>query len=431
MSQSPRYDQCLTEMYGLRRFGIQLELETIAAILAGLGQPQNRFRSIHLAGTNGKGSIAAMLSAIFHAAGYRVGRYTSPHLIRFNERITINEQPVSDEAVVTAYEAVRGRHGNGRQPTFFEYTTAMAFHEFARQQVDLAVIETGMGGRYDATNVISPELCLISNISLEHQLYLGSTLAAIAREKAGIIKPGIPLVTGVSQKSARQVIAAATKANRAPLYIRGPHFKTRRNSASDRFTYYGLAAVYRDLQTSLAGRHQQVNASLALAACEVLTQRGWKIPEEAIRRGLAATRWPARLETISRNPLVLIDGAHNLMAATSLAQYLRLHLDDTPLTLIIGILDDKAYAVILQTLAPFCRRIIVTRAETGRAVPPDTLAAAARQLTDTVAVTRSVEAAIDLALADLPPKEVLCIAGSLYVAGEARAVFIKKGWIRE
>ncbi|MFO8048582.1 MAG: folylpolyglutamate synthase/dihydrofolate synthase family protein [Desulfosudaceae bacterium] len=429
MSDHRRYEQCLSEMYGLRRFGIKLELTTIQTILAGLGSPQDRFPTIHLAGTNGKGSIAAMLSTILHQAGYRVGRYTSPHLVSFNERITVNNIPITNDRVVAAYKAVQVQHGHDRQPTFFEYTTAMAFHEFAQQQVEVAIIETGMGGQYDATNVINPDLSIISNISLEHQTYLGRTLAAIAGEKAGIIKQDTPLITGVSQQQARDRITTVARRRNAPVYIRGTHFKTRRNGSSGQFTYYGLGTVLRKLRSSLAGAHQQVNASLALAACEIMNERSWNIPETAIRQGLATTAWPARLEIVSRDPFILIDGAHNLMAARSLADYLRQSLDGREITLIIGILDDKAYLSILKTLVPLCRTTIVTRAETGRAIAPATLEKAARGLTRSVVVTDTVEMAVNQALSEMTGDQALCIAGSLYVAGDARRVLIKKGFI--
>ena len=177
MNKQITYNRCLEEMYQLRRFGIKLELSTISAILKKLGNPQRRYRTIHIAGTNGKGSVAAMLATILRLAGYRTGLYTSPHLVRFNERIRINGRPISNDRVVAAYEAVKNKHGRKREPTFFEYTTAMAFYDFALQKVDVAVIETGMGGRFDATNVLIPMLSVITNISLEHKAYLGNTLA--------------------------------------------------------------------------------------------------------------------------------------------------------------------------------------------------------------------------------------------------------------
>ncbi len=418
------------EMYGLRRFGIKLELGTICSMLEGLGRPQEKFESIHVAGTNGKGSIAAMLSSILHRAGYRVGRYTSPHLISFNERITINNRQIDNDEVVAAYQAVRKQPGGDRQPTFFEYTTAMAFYIFARREVEVAVIETGMGGRFDATNVIVPKLSIISNISGEHQMYLGRTLADIANEKAGIIKPDIPLVTGVTQKKARDKIIAVADSRGAPVYRLGSHFCIRRNP-SDGFSYFGINGTAKGLRTNLAGRHQHKNAALALAACELLNTGEIAVSETAVRQGLADTHWPGRLEIVTRRPLILIDGAHNLMAARGLAGYLAENLKDRPLTLVIGILDDKSYRSILKTLIPLCRRVIVTRAQTGRAIEPEKLRQTAVQMTSRVTVAATVPEAIDQGLAAITPDEALCIAGSLYVAGEARHTLIQKELLAE
>ena len=267
------YQTCLSSMYQLRRFGIKLELDTIEHILAALGNPQNTFRSIHIAGTNGKGSVAAMLSAILHSAGYCVGRYTSPHLERFNERICIDNQTIDDEAVVHAHQSVIKVKPGQREPTFFEFATAMALYEFGRRKVQWAVIETGMGGRMDATNAVQSVLSIITNISLEHKAYLGSTIAAIAAEKAGIIKPGIPMVTAVQQSAARTVIHTRATACGSPVYQKGRDFRIRRGN-NNCFSYYGLDHQWRDLTVSLVGDHQIENASLVLAACEVLQRDG-------------------------------------------------------------------------------------------------------------------------------------------------------------
>ena len=246
------YTRCLDAMYGMRRFGIILGLETISDILAGLGNPQETFSAIHVAGTNGKGSIASALATILQQAGYRVGLYTSPHLIRFNERICVNGQPVSDDDVVASWEAVKSVHHGDREPTFFEFSTAMAFHEFGRQAVDYAVIETGMGGRMDATNVVSPIVSIITNISLEHKTYLGDTIAAITGEKAGIIKPGIPVVTGVCQKSAKDVVEKIAADQSSPVFMKGRDFRVRRNGGG-RFSYWGVGHRWTGLQTALIG----------------------------------------------------------------------------------------------------------------------------------------------------------------------------------
>jgi dihydrofolate synthase/folylpolyglutamate synthase len=429
MSKKTAYDRCLEEMYKLRRFGIKLELATIRSILTALGQPQRQYRTIHIAGSNGKGSTASMLTTILTLTGYRVGLYTSPHLVRFNERIKINGREISNNRVVAAYEAVKNKHGRKREATFFEYTTAMAFYEFARQKVDVAVIETGMGGRYDATNVLTPMLSIITNISLEHQAYLGKTLSAIAREKAGIIKPRVPLVTGVRQESAMAVIRQTAAENKADCFRLGEHFKIRKHRAGD-FSYSGPTTTLKNLSTRLPGAHQMHNAALAVAACEILNHRGLlSIPETSIRQGLLKVTWPARLEVVSEKPMIIIDGAHNLAGAGILARYLATaaELAGKKILLVIGILDDKPYEAMLKKLVPLSDRVILTRAQIGRAVDPEILARIVRPMNRRVEIIGSVAEAVRQAVASVSPADVICISGSLYVAGEARHALTGKG----
>jgi dihydrofolate synthase/folylpolyglutamate synthase len=266
------YKKCLESMYGLRRFGIKLGLTTIKNILNGLGNPQNNFQSIHVAGTNGKGSVASALAAMIHAAGYNVGLYTSPHLVRFNERIRINNKHITNADVVDAYHAIKSVHYGQREPTFFEFATAMALSEFSRQKIDWAVIETGMGGRLDATNTIKPALSIITNISLEHRDYLGNTLSQIAREKAGIIKRRTPVVSGIKQPSARAVICETAHLKSAPLYLFGKEFKVKRRRDGG-FSYYGIQHVWHEIKPVLEGDHQIDNTALALAAVELLNRK--------------------------------------------------------------------------------------------------------------------------------------------------------------
>jgi dihydrofolate synthase / folylpolyglutamate synthase len=417
-------------MYALRRFGIKLGLDAINAVLTDLGHPQNDYRIIHIAGTNGKGSVAAMLSTIFHEAGYRVGRYTSPHLERFNERICIDNAPIGDAMVVSAYERVCATPRLGRELTFFEFTTAMALYAFARQKVEWAIVETGMGGRLDATNAVRPELTVVTNIALEHKAYLGSTLAAIAGEKAGIVKAGVPLVTGVSQPSARDVILKRAEGLGAPTYLKGRDFRCRRNREG-RFSYFGRSHTWRHLDSGLKGRHQIENAALALAACETLIGMGRvDISEEDIRKGLASSRWPGRLEVVSRRPLVILDGAHNLMAARKLSGYLKEQYPHKKITLVIGVLDDKACEPILKDLMAPCHRVIITQPVIDRAIPAKKLAEVARKFATDVAVVPNVGAAVGQALQQCEDDEVVCVAGSLYVVGEAKAALREMGLMK-
>ena len=407
-------------MYGLRRFGIKLGLSTIRQILSALGNPQHRYACIHVAGTNGKGSVASFLASILNASGYKVGLYTSPHLVRFNERICVNNRQISDEDVVSAYRAVTDVQCGDREPTFFEYTTAMALYEFGRQAVDWAVIETGMGGRLDATNVLQPVVSIITNVSLEHQTYLGETLAEIAGEKGGIIKRNTPVVTAVSQPSAISVLEKLASELSAPLFRLKKDFRVRRN-ANHTFSYYGLDHVWRGITTSLTGSHQVENAALVLATCELLGRNKMIIPLKHIQAGLDNTRWPGRLEVVSDHPMIILDGAHNLGACKELAKYLRTELKGRRITLVIGILDDKPYTAILECLLPVCSQVILTSPKIDRALPVDTLYPIAAALTADVRKIPDVSRAIAFAVQNARPEDVICVAGSLYVVGEAKA----------
>lgn len=431
---------------------MKLGLETISAVLERLDNPQKRFKTIHIAGTNGKGSIAAMLAAILQVSGFKVGLFTSPHLIKFNERIQIDGAPISDAAVVDAFNKVRSANRNTvetftgirptdanpvepykkvrsadkgiRELTFFEMAAAMAFHVFSKQQVDWAVIETGMGGRMDATNVLLPKVSIISNISLEHKEYLGDTLAKITFEKAGIIKPTVPVVTAVKQSPARKSIQDKAFTQKAPLYRLGHDFKVRRAGAN-RFHYYGLDHTFHQLKVSLSGYHQVDNAALAISSCEVLQRQGHAIPEEAIREGLLAVTWPGRLEVVSKEPYLVLDGAHNLAAVKELARYLK-SASDTKWTLVIGIFDDKPFKEIIATLMPYCHNVIATRPANSRALTAEILATEAAQYHAKVTTAPTVAAAIEKAVQNWHPGQGICVAGSLYVIGEAKSYLEKQ-----
>jgi dihydrofolate synthase/folylpolyglutamate synthase len=381
-----------------------------------------------VAGTNGKGSVASALAAILMRAGYRVGLYTSPHLVRFNERISVDGRKISDADIVRLYRRVARVSAGGREPTFFEFTTAMAFDEFARQGVDWAVIETGMGGRLDATNVITPEVSVITNISREHREYLGRTIAKIAFEKAGIIKRARPVVTAVRQAPALSALRQRAADLAAPLFRLGDQFRTRRDPGGT-FTYRGIGHTWRGLATGLAGAHQVGNAALVLAACELLMPRAPKLELTHIREGLLANRWPGRLERVSERPLVIFDGAHNLDAARQLARYVTTNFQGRRLTLVVGILDDKPYRAMLRLLAPLAERIIATQAKINRALPAQRIAAAARPLAPEVAVITDVARALKHAVKTASPNGITLVAGSLYVVGEAKAA-VEKGFVR-
>jgi len=328
--------------------------------------------------------------------------------------------------LVGAYHAVKQVAHGRREPTFFEFATAMAFYEFARQAVDWAVIETGMGGRLDATNCIQPRVSIISNISLEHRMYLGNRLADIAAEKAGIIKAKTPVVTGVRQKSVIDVMRRVAAEKSAPLLRLGEHFRARRKPDGT-FTYYGRHHTWAMMRTGLQGDFQVDNATLVLAACELLRQTGADLPLSSIREGLLQNKWPGRLEIVCRQPLVILDGAHNQAAARNLARFLAEKLPGRHITLVVGILDDKPYRAMLRHLLPHCRRAVITRPKIDRGLDPLKLKAFAESMLDDLEIIpdvgRAVLQTIDRASAD----EVVCVAGSLYVVGEAKQALANRG----
>ncbi len=411
-------------MYSLRRFGIILGLSTIKNILKGLDNPEKKIKFIHVAGSNGKGSIASALATILHLSGYHTGLYTSPHLVKFNERICINGKPVSDKNIVEAYRAVKSVHYGKREPTFFEFATAMAFYEFGKNNLDWAVIETGMGGRLDATNIVKPELSIITNISLEHQSYLGHTLIDIAKEKGGIIKKNTPVVTGVQQPEVIETLKRTAKLHFSDFYRFKDSFRVRRNKNGS-FNYYGIENVWHNIHTGLTGNHQIDNAALVLAACEILNKAGAKLELENIKSGLVQNKWPGRLEVISDSPLIILDGAHNLIASRNLAKYLSENLNKKKTTLIIGILDDKPYKAMLKCLLPMCHRVIFTCPEIDRALSTKKLYKTAKNIHPNLSAIDNVEQAVIHAVKTSSPDEAVCIAGSLYVVGEAKEAFEK------
>lgn len=429
MTSHDEYERCLDTMYALGRFGIVLGLSTMERILEKLGNPHKDFISIHVAGTNGKGSVASTLSHILHQSGYKTGLYTSPHLVSFNERIMVDSEEVSNEDVIESYRAVEAANTGERSATFFEISTAMAFYLFRKRKVEYAVIETGMGGRLDATNIISPALSIITNISLEHKSYLGSTLSDIAYEKAGIIKAGAPVITAVDQDKVISVIKKTAQEKSAPLYVYRQDFKVRRKKQEGSFTYYGIKNTWQDMQVELKGKHQVDNGALALAACEVLKNVATKISERTIRMGLKATLWPGRLEVVSQNPLTMVDGAHNLMSIHKLSDYLEESHPDKKITLVTGVLDDKSYSAMFKRILPLCSSVILTQAKTERAIEPEKLFQVAKDLCNDVTIINDIPKAIRHAESKTAVNDMICISGSLYVVGEAKAFFDERAGV--
>ena len=417
------FQQSLDYLYGLQKFGIKFGLNCTENLLARVGNPHRKLRCIHIAGTNGKGSTAAILSRILLKHGVRTGLYTSPHLVRFTERFRINDEEVSAERILRVFEKIRATLDESQPPTFFEMVTAMALLYFAEEEVDLAIIETGMGGRLDATNVITPEVCLITNVGFDHQEYLGATLSSIAREKAGIIKQSVPVVTGALQPVAQGIVKTSCMNKSAPLYRFKSDFRVRRNT-NGAFQYKGMRLNLPSLRLNLMGHHQLANAAVALAGLEVLAQKHLvQLQPDLIREAMLEVRWPARLEVLDTNPMVLLDGAHNPQGAESLRDALKGNFSYKNLHLVIGIMADKDIPGILRRLLPLAETAIFTRPEHVRAANPDELRKMARPYIQKCYVIDDPASAIQEARQLAGPDDLICITGSLYFAGEVKQLF--------
>lgn len=405
-------EDILQYLYGLGRFGIKLDLEVMGKFLPAIGNPHQQFKTIHVAGTNGKGSTCAYLASILQEAGYRVGLYTSPHLVRFNERIQVNRHEIKDEELVFLVQYLRQEaEGLGLQPTFFEFTTALAFQHFARCPVDYAVIETGLGGRLDATNVIDPEVMIITSIAFDHQQHLGHSLLEIAREKAGIIKRGKKVITGEKKEEIVHYFQQVCLEKNAHLLAvaRDSTVKVlEQNLQGQTFISQGL--VSGKYFIPLLGPYQVTNALGAILAAQELG-----ISSSAIQRGLAKTTWAGRFQVLQENPLVVVDGAHNVQAFEELAQFLQ-QFSQRKL-LVLGIAKDKEIISMLRVLAPLFSQAIVSQGNFKPANPRQ-LAEEVKKYIPTVFVEPNPERAYRRALALSSPQEMILITGSLYFVGD-------------
>ncbi|MBI3493648.1 MAG: bifunctional folylpolyglutamate synthase/dihydrofolate synthase [Acidobacteria bacterium] len=396
----------LSYLFSLEQFGIKFGLENISTLVARLGHPERAFKSIHIAGTNGKGSVTAMVDAALRAAGHRSARYTSPHLVYLSERFVVDGRPVARETLTATIADVRDAIGTLRsdgtltvQPTFFEVTTAVAFELFRRAGVEAAVLEVGLGGRLDATNVVSPIATAITSIALDHEQYLGTTLADIAFEKAGIIKPGVPVVVGDLAADATAVIETIARERGAEVI---------RSSPDDCASF----------TLGLRGRHQVANAAVAVRLLRLLDARGIAVPTSAIAAGLADPDWPGRLD-LRRLPdgrELLMDAAHNPAGAAALASYLR-DSGEAPLPLVFAAMRDKNISGIFAALLPAVDSLVVTRASTPRTADPSAIAAQARAITPSLVV--SIEPSPEDALAAAwRRKNKIVVAGSIFLLGD-------------
>lgn len=421
------YPDALTFLYGLQRFGIRLGLENVLRLVEAFGHPEVAFQSIHVAGTNGKGSTSAFVDAILRAAGCKVGLYTSPHLLEFRERILVNGDPISEqELVALATEVARVvdrvfTPSPLSSPTFFEAVTALAFLHFARVRVEWGVVEVGLGGRSDATNILQSKVSVITNIGLEHEEHLGDSLESIAAEKAGIVREG-GWVVSAAEGAALDAIVRIVREKGARLIRVQDHYRVThlgRSAQGETFRLAGRTRDYDSLHIPLVGGHQILNAVTAVAVAELLEEEGIWVGEAAIREGLAATRCPGRLQVVSTRPRILVDGAHNPPAIMALRTFLKEDRLPGRLMVIFGVLKDKAWERMLAILAPLTSTVILTRPESDRGAEPRVLASTASRCFPHVQIAETMPEALDIARSVAEADDTILVTGSLFTAAGA------------
>lgn len=421
------YDEALAYIHGSVKFGKKLGLHNIGLLLGLMGNPHKNLRFVHVAGTNGKGSTSAFIAGILDQAGYRTGLYTSPYIQRFTERIRIGKDEISREeladitAFVKSYVDKMTAMGENH-PTEFEIITAIAFEYYYRRECDVVVLEVGMGGRYDPTNIIPvPELAVITTISYDHTERLGKTLPEIASEKAGIIKQGGDVVIYGQSKEVEQVFERACAQRGAHLYrtdfssIRGHSFDIDGQS----FTF----DKYEDLRIGMLGIHQVCNAAVAVKAAGILSEKGFRISEENIRKGLIDAKWPGRLEVLSKNPVFIIDGAHNSEAASMLKRFITEYFPGRPVTFIMGVLRNKDYLSMMKLVLPGCKRFFAVMPDNPKALASNELAKAASSYCNDVHVSDTIEEAVKTCIKTAEHDEIICAFGSLYYIGTIKNLF--------
>jgi len=411
--------EALAFLHGRSPSTVVLGLERMRAALVEMEHPERRVPAVHVAGTNGKGSTCAMVDAVLRAAGLRVGLYTSPHLIRFNERIRIGGQAIEDEVLGRRLLDVLRRSPTAAQLTYFELGTLVAFLHFAEEGVDVAVLETGLGGRLDATATCLPRATAITALGLDHTELLGDSLGSIAREKAGIFRAGIPAVVAEQPEEAMAVLVEEAARVGAPLLRQGRDFTL--SPDAGRLTYWHGARRLDGLTLGLAGDHQRQNAALALALVDVLRTGGARIPDAAVIAGLRDVRWPGRLEEIPGPPLLLLDGAHNPGGAEALRAALDGRYAGRRVHLVFAVMREKDVGPMLALLLPRAASAIFTRLDTPRGLPPESYLDRARRLLGNVEVAPSSGQALERARRRAAPEDVVVVAGSLYLLGEVKA----------
>ena len=410
------YEQALEWIHATPRFGQAPGLDRMIMLTSRLGLPQNRFPCVHIAGTNGKGSTAAMTAAVLQAAGYRTGLFTSPYLEDFRERIQVNGQPIPQNDLAQLADLIRSA-GQGLDMTEFELVTAIGLMWFAQQQCDLVVLEVGLGGRFDATNIIpAPLVSVITSISLDHTKVLGTTVEQIAAEKAGILKPGTHAILESGQpEGVESVVRSVCQAQNIPLRCPPPLPGRGNDGPVPTVEWRGHT-----ISLPLLGEFQRYNAAAALAAIEVLQELGWAIPDPAVRSGLESVRWPGRMELLRQEPLILLDCAHNPDALEHLSRWLQTHFAGRRLVTVMGMLADKDHHAGIHSIAAQSDQFFAVPPPSARALPSETIAREASEVCPRVAACPDVSTALEQALAALGPTDALVVCGSIPLVGEAR-----------
>lgn len=424
------YTETLAYLDSLGKFGIHLGMERIEALLKELGNPEQKVRTIHVTGTNGKGSVTSMITNILLVSGLKVGKFTSPHLVRYNERIEVDGKEISDEdfaLVVTAVRrAVESVMAKGTdQPTQFEVLTAAAFLHFALQKLDYAVIEVGLGGLWDSTNVITPVVSVITNVSLDHTDRCGKTVEEIAMQKAGIIKDGVPVVTA-AEGEALGPIQAMSLFKQAPLYIYGKAFTGQEVTSSMEGQTFTLSAgdYHSNYEVKLPGAHQILNTAVAVVAAKLASKQDNRINELALHQGVALTKWPGRLERISQKPDVILDGAHNPAGAAVLRAALYKYYCGKKICFIFGMMGDKDISQVITTLFRKEDTVYTVRADEGtRAAEPEALA---EQIGPQAKAMHDLAEAYKTALAEVGEDGLVCVCGSLYLVGTFKKMLLNQ-----
>jgi len=412
------YSETLNTIYNLRGGVIDLRLDRMNQALALFDHPEKQFPSFHIAGTNGKGSTAAMVHRILSQSGYRVALYTSPHLVSFTERIRVGAEEIAPNEVVALAHEIWDRTAAANVPlTFFEFVTVMAFIHFDRLKIDVAVVEVGLGGRLDATNLVRPVVSLISTISKDHEAYLGSDLLSIAWEKGGIIKQGVPAVCGALSTDVAALLKDIADERNAPSYFLGRDF-TFSLKNDDLFDYRGLKWRLIDLDVALRGRHQKRNATLALAGLEIAAH-DFPVNESALREGLKAVRWPGRFEIVRDHPTIVLDGAHNGEGVRALIEELESFREQRKVRLLFAAMEDKDWRLMLESLSEVVDEIVLTRVNMERCADPFHLAS---QLGGKIPhrAIGNAPAALEYVLDRADSDDIILVAGSLYLIGEIR-----------